>query len=71
MGNLPSKFQLAWVCRFGGVREHPNTQTHSLTDWCFDRVIEVGIMQFPTNKTFNQFIGASLAGWVRRGFRTE
>ena len=33
-------FQLAGVRRFGGVREHPNTQTHSLTDWCFDRVIE-------------------------------
>ena len=42
-GNHPSKFQLAGVSRLGGIREHPNTQTHSLThsltDWCFDREI--------------------------------
>ena len=36
-GKYPSKFQLAWVRRFGGVRVQTNTQTHSLTDWCFDR----------------------------------
>ena len=50
MGNHPSKFQPAGVPRFGGVREHPNTQTHSLTDWCFDRVKErvlsVGVEYF-------------------------
>ena len=44
-GNHPSKFQLAGVCRFGWVREHPNRQTdrqtHSLTDWCFDREISI------------------------------
>ena len=38
-GNHPSKFQLAGVRRFKGVREHPNRFTHSLTDWCFDREI--------------------------------
>ena len=42
-GNHPSKFQLAGVRRFGGVREHPNRHTHklthSLTDWRFYRVI--------------------------------
>ena len=40
--NITSKFQLDGVRRFGGVREHPNTQTHSsLTDWCFYRVIKI------------------------------
>ena len=43
-GNHPSKFQLAGVRRFGGVREQTNKQqtdslTHSLTDWFFYRVI--------------------------------
>ena len=32
MGNHPSKFQLAGVRRFGGVREQTNKQTHSLID---------------------------------------
>ena len=27
--------------RFGGVREQTNTLTHSLTDWCFYRVIHI------------------------------
>ena len=36
-GIHPSKFQLAGVCRFGGVREQTNKKTDSLTDWCFDR----------------------------------
>ena len=31
-GNLASKFQLARVRRFGGVREQTNKQTHSLID---------------------------------------
>ena len=38
-GNHPSKFQLAGVRRLGGVREHPNRQTNSLTDWCLKRRI--------------------------------
>ena len=38
-GNQPSKFQLAGVRRFGGVREQTNKQTHSLTDWRFYRMI--------------------------------
>ena len=29
----PSTFQLAGFRRFGGVREHPNRQTDSLTHW--------------------------------------
>ena len=40
-GNHPSKFQLAGVRRFGGVREQTNKQTntltHSLRDWCLDK----------------------------------
>ena len=38
-GNLPSKFQLTGVCRFGGVREQTNRLTHSLTDERFYRVM--------------------------------
>ena len=45
--NHTSKFQLAGVRRFRGVREQINKQTYkqsnkqtdSLTDWCFDREI--------------------------------
>ena len=29
----PSKFQLAWVRRFGGVRGQTSKQTDSPTDW--------------------------------------
>ena len=36
-GNHPSKFQLAGVRSFGGVREQTNKQTESLTAWCFER----------------------------------
>ena len=41
MGNHPSKFQLAGVRRFGGVREQTNRQTDSLTDLRFYRVIRM------------------------------
>ena len=37
-GNHRSKFQLAGVCRFGGLREQINKQTFSPKDWCFYRV---------------------------------
>ena len=38
-GNHPSKFQFVGVRHFGGVREQTNKQTHSLTSYCFYRVI--------------------------------
>ena len=42
-GNHSSKFQLIRLSRFGGIREQKNkqtnTQTHSLTSYCFYRVI--------------------------------
>ncbi len=38
-GINPSKFLLAGVCLFGGVREQTNKHTHSLTNWRFYRVI--------------------------------
>ena len=39
-GNHPSKFWLAGIRRFGGVREQTSKQTHSLTYKCFYRVME-------------------------------
>ena len=39
-GNHPSKFQLAGVRRFGGVREHPNRHTDRLTHWQTEALIE-------------------------------
>ena len=35
-GNHPSKFQLIRFSIFGGVRKQTNTQTHSLTSYCFN-----------------------------------
>ena len=44
-GDHPSKFQLAGVRRFGGVREQTNKRANSLTDWRFYRVIYLGILK--------------------------
>ena len=50
--NHPSKFQLIRCSRFGGVREQTNGQTHSLTSYCFYRVICIC-----TDKIFQHFFG--------------
>ena len=52
------RFQLAGVRRFGGVREQSNKQTHSLTDWCFDR--EIGKTTMITNPELILYMPYSL-----------
>ena len=44
MGNHPSKYQLAGVRRFGGVRQQTNRQIHSLTDKCFYKVKNIQVI---------------------------
>ena len=54
-GSHPLKYQLISFSRFGGVREQTNTQTHSLTSYCFYRVIVASIVN-----VFFRFFGERL-----------